>query len=110
VPERVTPGPRLLFVLDHDFGELATVKFFILGQELATRSTLLLPDRLYVHNVNAIPGRTQRYASVDDILAVVERERPDIVFLCAGYLLCEHLGFTAGDLERLIDGLRERGA
>jgi hypothetical protein len=110
VPDRVTPGPRLLFVLDHDFGELATVKFFILGQELATRSTLLLPDRLYVHNVNAIPDRTHRYGSVDDILAAVERERSDVVFLCAGYLLCEHLGFTAGDLERLIDGLRERGA
>ena len=110
IPAEVTAGPRLLFVLDHDFGELATVKFFILGQELAGQSTLLLPDRLYVHNVNAIPGRTHRYGSVEDIFAAVERERSDIVFLCAGYLLCEHLGFSAGDLERLVDGLRERGA
>jgi tetratricopeptide (TPR) repeat protein len=109
LPEKAASGPRLLFVLDHDFGELATVKFFILGQELAAGSTLLLPDRLHVHNVNAIPGRTHQYGSVEDIFAAVERERSDIVFLCAGYLLCEHLGFSAGDLERLIDGLRERG-
>jgi tetratricopeptide (TPR) repeat protein len=109
VPDEVPTGPRLLFVLDTDFGELATVKFFILGQELAGRSTLLLPEKLYRHNVDAIPGRTQRYASADDILAAVDREQSDIVLLCAGYLLCPHLEFTAGDLARLIDGLRERG-
>jgi Tfp pilus assembly protein PilF len=105
----VKPGPRLLFVLDNDFGELTTVKYFVLGQELVGRSTLLLPERLYMFNVDAIPGRTHRYASVDDILKVLERERPEIVFLCSGYLLCEHLGFTLDDLARLVDQLRERG-
>jgi tetratricopeptide (TPR) repeat protein len=106
---KVSPGPRLLFVLDNDFGELATVKFFVLGQELAGRSTLLLPERLYVHNVDAIPGRTHRYASVDDILQMVDQERPDVVFLVSGYLFCPHLEFTSHDLARLIEELRQRG-
>jgi tetratricopeptide (TPR) repeat protein len=109
VPAEITPGPRLLFVLDNDFGELATVKYFVLGQELAGRTTLMLPERLYVHNVDALPGRTHRYGSVDDILQMVDREKPDIVFLCSGYLLWEHLAFTAHDLERLLDQLRARG-
>src|SRR5262249_12115913 len=86
-----------------------TVKFLVLGQELASRATLLLPKGLYIHNVDAIPGRTEQYGSVDDILQVVERERPDIVFLVAGYLLCPHLQFTPEDLERLVALLRARG-
>jgi Flp pilus assembly protein TadD len=109
VPAEVTAGPRLLFVLDNDFGELATVKFFILGQDLAARATLLLPERLYVHNVDAIPGRTFQYGSVEDILQAVDREQPEVVLLCSGYLLCPHLEFTPDSLARLIDRLRERG-
>ena len=109
VPDQVPEGPRLLFVLDNDFGELATVKFFVLGQQLAGRSTLLLPERLYAHNVDAVPGRTEKYASVDDILNAVDRTRPDIVFLVAGYLFCPHLEFTPADLGRLVDALRARG-
>ena len=111
VPDRAdaTPAPRLLFVLDNDFGELTTVKFFVLGQELAGRSTLLLPERLYVHNGDAIPGRTEQYGSVDDVLEVVDRQQPDIVFLCSGYLFWAHLAFMPDDLVRLIDQLRERG-
>jgi tetratricopeptide (TPR) repeat protein len=103
-----SPGPTLMFVLDNDFGELATVKFFVLGQELAGRTTLLLPERLYVHNVDAIPGRTHQYASVEDILQAADQQKPDIVFLVSGYLLCPHLQFSPADLARLIDELRER--
>lgn len=110
VPREVPAGPRLLFVLDNDFGELATVKYLLLGQELAGRATLLLPERLYVHNKNAIPGRTHRYASLDDIVRTVDRERPEIVFLCSGYLLWEHLAFTGDELASLVDHLRERGS
>ena len=109
VPSRVPPGPTLLFVLDNDFGELTTVKYFLLGQELAARSTLLLPERLYAHNADSLPGRTHRYATVDDVLQAADRERPEIVFLCSAYLLREHLGFTAQELERLVDELRARG-
>ena len=109
VADSAPAGPQLLFVLDHDFGELTTVKYFLLGQGLAGRSTLLLPERLYLHNREAIPGRTRCYGSVADILGAVDRERPAIVFLCSGYLLCEHLSLAPGELDTLVDGLRERG-
>jgi Flp pilus assembly protein TadD len=111
VPDQaaVTPGPRLLFVLDNDFGELATVKFFVLGQALAGRATLLLPERLYVHNADAIHGRTHRYGSVEDILEAVDREQSEIVFLCSAYLFWDHLAFTKEDLGRLSDALQDRG-
>ena len=109
VADPVPAGPRLLFVLDNDFGELTTVKYFLLGRELAGRTTLLLPDRLYLHNRDSIPGRTRRYRSVADILDAVDRERPAIVFLCSGYLFCEHLGYTHEELDDLVCGLRERG-
>jgi Flp pilus assembly protein TadD len=109
VPEPPPPGARLLFVLDNDFGELTTVKYFLLGQSLAARTTLLLPERLYGHNREAVPGRTRRYGSMADILDVVDREQPAIVFLCSGYLLCEHLSWPPGDLAHLVNGLRERG-
>jgi hypothetical protein len=108
VADPVPAGPRLLFVLDNDFGELTTVKYFLLGQELAGRSTLLLPERLYVHNREAIPGRTRCYGSVADILEAADRDQPAIVFLCSGYLLCEHLSLAPEELARLVDGLRER--
>jgi tetratricopeptide (TPR) repeat protein len=109
VPEPAPAGPGLLFVLDSDFGELTTLKYLVLGQALAGRTRLLLPERLYAHNADALPGRTERYGSVAEILAVVERERPAIVFLCSGYLFCPHLGFAPDDLARLVERLRERG-
>ncbi|HMC56779.1 MAG TPA: tetratricopeptide repeat protein [Gemmatimonadaceae bacterium] len=110
VPRDVPDGPRLLFVLDNDFGELTTAGYFLLGQpRLAGRTTLLLPERLYAHNADLIAGRTHSYATVDDILRTVDRERAEIVFLCSGYLLWDHLKFTTRDLTRLVDGLRERG-
>jgi tetratricopeptide (TPR) repeat protein len=109
VPDQAIPGPKLLFVLDNDFGELTTVKYFLLGQALAARATLLLPERLYAHNRDALPGRTRRYRSVADVLEVVDREQPAIVFLCSGYLLWDHLSFAPEELALLVDGLRERG-
>jgi Flp pilus assembly protein TadD len=109
VPEPLGPGSRLLFVLDNDFGELTTVKCFLLGQKLTAGATLLLPETLYSQNDAAIPGRTHRYGSVEDILVAVDREQPEIVFLCSAYLFWAHLRFTPDDIARLIDGLRERG-
>jgi len=100
---------RLLFVLDNDYGELTTLKYLVLGQPLAHRVTLLLPDRLYAHNADAIPGRTHRYGSMEDVLQTADQEKPDVVFLCSGYLFCAHNIFTPDVLERLIQLLRERG-
>src|SRR5207245_1785154 len=100
---------RLLFVLDNDYGELTTLMYFVLGQQLAHRATLLLPDRLYAHNADAIRGRTHRYGSLEDVIQMADSEKPDIVFLCSGYLFCAHHIFTPDVLERLIQLLRDRG-
>ncbi|HMC56041.1 MAG TPA: tetratricopeptide repeat protein [Gemmatimonadaceae bacterium] len=103
-------GPRLLFVLDNDFGELTTFKYLLLGQpQLAARTTLLLPERLFAHNADAVAGRTHRYATAKDVLDLVDREQPGIVFLCSAYLFCPHLEWSVANLERLIAALRARG-
>ena len=102
-------APRLLFVLDNDYGELTTLMYLLMGQPLARLSTLLLPDRLFAHNADTIPGRTHRFGSLEDVLDVVERLSPDIVFLCSGYLMSPHLILSAEELDRLVELLRQRG-
>lgn len=115
VPSAPGPGtpspaaaPRLLFVLDNDYGELTTLMYLMLGQRLQRDSTLLLPPRLYAHNADIVAGRTHCYHSLDDVMNVVERERPDIAFLCSGYLFCAHEIFALETLEHLVARLRDR--
>lgn len=103
-------GPDLLFVLDADYGELTTLMYLILGRPLYPRSALLLPDRLFKQNPDALPGRTYRYASVDDILEVAARLSPKAVFLCAGYLMPVHGLVSVDELHRLVTTLRVRGS
>ncbi len=102
-------GERLMFVLDSDYGELTTVMLLLFGQEMAARATLLLSPRLYVNNRDVLPGRTHPVTSVEDVMAAVERERPDVVFLCSGYLFSIHELFSLEALERLVRLLGERG-
>ncbi len=104
----VSPA-RLLFVLDNDYGELTTLMYLLLGQELVSHATLLLPERLFANNANALPGRTRRYESLEDILAAVERERPDVVFLCSAYLMTIHELLTLEELEQLVQQLGRSG-
>jgi hypothetical protein len=99
----------LLFVLDNDYGELTTLMYLLLGQDLLGRSTLLLPDRLYASNRDVMPGRTHRYGSVADILAAVDAGRPQVVFLLSGYLFAIHRIFSLQALDGLVRDLRERG-
>jgi Flp pilus assembly protein TadD len=106
--ESAVRSPKLLFVLDNDYGELTTLMYMLMGQPLARDATLLLPDRLFAHNADAISGRTHRFATLHDVLAAVEREAPDIVFVCSGYLMAQHGIMAEEDLARLIDALRER--
>lgn len=100
---------RLLFVLDNDYGELTTLMYLLLGQELVSHATLLLPERLFANNAHALPGRTRRYDSLEDILAAVERERPDVVFLCSAYLMTIHELLTLEELEQLVQQLGRSG-
>jgi Flp pilus assembly protein TadD len=108
------PGPEpdragLLFVLDNDYGELTTLMYLVLGRELASRSTVLLPGRLIESNADALPGRTRPYASIEDVLQAVDAAKPAVVFLCSGYLFSIHELFTLEDLARLVDALLSRG-
>ena len=100
---------RLLFVLDDDYGELTTLMYLVLGQDFARRATLLLPDRLYASNADALPGRTGRYGSPDDVLRVVDAERPHVAFLLSAYLYSVHGNMSLEALERLVELLRDRG-
>jgi tetratricopeptide (TPR) repeat protein len=103
------PGPRLMFVLDSDYGELTTVMLLLFGQEMSARASLLLSPRLYVNNRDVLPGRTHPFTSVDDVMRAVDRERPDVVFLCSGYLFSIHELLSLEALERLVRLLREQG-
>jgi hypothetical protein len=69
----------------------------------------LLPDRLFAKNSDALPGKTHRYASMEDILRVVDAEEPEVVFICSGYLFSIHQILSLDDLERLAIALRDRG-
>jgi tetratricopeptide (TPR) repeat protein len=100
---------KLLFVLDNDYGELTTLMYLLLGQELVGSTTLLLPERLFANNAGALPGRTRRYDTLEDIVTAVDRERPDVVFLCSAYLMTIHELLTLEELERLVGLLAERG-
>jgi tetratricopeptide (TPR) repeat protein len=102
-------APRLLFILDDDYGELTTLMYLVLGQPLLAQTMVLVPDRLFEKNADALPGRIHRYVSVEDILQLVDRHRPEVVFLCSGYLLPIHRLLALEELEHLVTSLRERG-
>jgi tetratricopeptide (TPR) repeat protein/glycosyltransferase involved in cell wall biosynthesis len=102
-------GARLMFVLDTDYGELTTIMYMILGQVLAANTTLLMPSRLFVNNRETLPGRTEVYASVNDIVEAVDRLHPDIVFLCSAYLFSIHHICTPEQLQELVAVLTSRG-
>lgn len=108
-PSSSKPEARLLFVFDNDYGELTTAMYMLIGQELARQTTFLLPPRLYVTNQDSLPDRAGPYRTPDDVIRVVDAEKPDVVFLCSGYLFSIHGIFSLPTLERLVQLLDERG-
>lgn len=106
--KRSAENARLLFVLDNDYGELTTVMYLLLGQDWADRVMLLLPDHLYQTNSQAIPGRTFRFGSIQEVEHAIDSFHPDIAFLCSGYLYAMHDLFSLEELEHLIDFLGKR--
>lgn len=99
---------NLLFVIDNDFGALGTVMYFLHGQPLAQRSTLLLPSKAHAYH-GALGVASRPYGSLDDIVRAVEAEAPDVVLLYSGYLLASQGLLTIGGLRRLVRELRVRG-
>jgi hypothetical protein len=101
--------PRLLFVMDNDFGALGTVAYLMHRQPLAAGSTLLLPRRAHELHDGRLPIASRPYQSLQDILDFVEADSPDVVFLYSGYLLTQQRLLTIRALRRLIRALRQRG-
>ncbi|MFK7974591.1 MAG: hypothetical protein AB8C02_00555, partial [Halioglobus sp.] len=86
----LTSSPRLLFLLNNDYGELGLAMYFLQGRELVSSSTVLLPPRLFENNKHTLPCETQEYTCIEDIVGVVDSIEPDIVFLFSGYILPNH--------------------
>ncbi len=106
MPSHDGGSPKLLFVLSNDFGELSNALYFTLGTEF--RATFLLPERLFVANRDSIPHPVLCYRTTHDILAAVERDRPDLVGLFSGYLYAINGLFEPDDLEAMVRALQGR--
>ncbi|MAF64466.1 MAG: hypothetical protein CMJ84_02240 [Planctomycetes bacterium] len=102
-------APSCLFVISGERGELALATSFLRGQPFAAAARLLVPEALLAAAGPSPPAPTAPYEDVDDVLRTADELRPDLVFLCCGYLLV-HEGLLAHDeLERLVEGLLGRG-
>ena len=98
--------PKLLFVLSNDYGELSNALYVLRGTGL--HAVLLLPERLFDTNRDALQVAAQRYTSPADVLAAVDREQPDVVFLFSAYLYAINGIFDLGAVEALLGELRRR--
>jgi hypothetical protein len=103
-----TRSPRLLFILNNDYGELGLAMYFLQGRNLASTTTLLLPPRLFSKNKDTLPGKTYSYDSIEDILRTVDETQPDIVFLFSGYILPLHQIVSLEETEALVQLLSDR--
>lgn len=86
----IARSPRLLFLLNNDYGELGLAMYFLQGRDLVSSSTVLLPPRLFADNKDTLPCETLEYKSIEDIVGTVDATKPDIVFLFSGYILPNH--------------------
>ena len=98
--------PKLLFVLSNDYGELSNALYVLRGTGL--HAMLLLPERLFDINRATVQVPTQRYTIAADVLAAVDREQPDVVFLFSAYLYAINGIFDIGAVEALLGELRRR--
>lgn len=103
-----TRSSRFLFLLNNDYGELCLAMYFLQGRELMNSSTLLLPPRLFAKNESTLPVQTFEYASIDDVIRIVDATRPEIVFLFSGYILPLHDVISHEGMARLLQLLSDR--
>jgi len=100
-------GPRLLFVLSSDYGELANALYFVRDQPF--HSTFLLPDRLFAANAGRLPVSARAYYAAADVLAAVDAESPDLVLLFSGYLFPVNQILEVDAVAGLVTELNRRG-
>lgn len=99
---------RALLVLSKDYGELGVALSLLRGQEFARRARMLLPPPLFSINKEALPVAASPYATLDEILRVVEAHEPDLVFLLSGYLLSNDQWLSRESLDTFLQRLRDR--
>ena len=92
--------PKLLFVLSNDYGELFNAMYFLKGMDF--HPVILMPSRLFATNQSSLSLPTHCYQTTGDILSVVERERPDALFLFSGYLYVINRILDTKSLEELV--------
>jgi hypothetical protein len=97
---------RLLFLLSNDYGELSNALYVLRDEGLD--ATLLLPERLFDANRDALAVRARRYGTLADVIDALDSERPDIVFLFSAYLYVVNGIFELGTVEALLDELQGR--
>lgn len=106
---RPSRDARLVFVISNDYGELSNALYFLQGQALASRATLLLPPRVYAVNKDRLPVPVVEYTTAGEVVEIVRRIEPAVVFLFSGYLYTINELFSVESLEMLIQFLREKG-
>src|SRR5690348_9812897 len=109
MPPETSAESRLLFVVDNDFGALGTMMYFLHGQPVAARATLLLPRRLHELHGATLAVASRPYGSVADILAAVDAERPAVVLLASAYRLTAKNALGVQGVRELLGALRQRG-
>lgn len=107
---RADPARQLLFVISGDYGELSNALYLLADQPFAPHATVALPPSLYEANAGALPCTARAYESPDDLIALVDAERPPVVFLFSGYLFSFSSPVTIDGLERLVASLRAHGS
>jgi hypothetical protein len=105
----ISPATRLLFVIDNDYGALGTVMYMLHRQPIASQATLALPASRHQLHAGGLPVASRPYESLQDLLRIVEAERPEVVFLVSGFLLTRHNLLSYDELRELIVTLRARG-
>ena len=104
-----SPPAKALFVIDNDFGALGLIMYLLHRQPLAARATLLLPRRAYEMHDGRLKVATRPYESLQDILDVVRKESPEVVFLVSGYLFASSRLLKIEALRELVRALQQRG-
>jgi hypothetical protein len=102
-------GARSLIVVSKSQEELALAMSFLRGQEFADRAHLLLPRDLYSIERDELPVSAAPYEALEDIIKVVDRHQPDLVFLFSAYLFSFHGLLSRESLDALLRHLRDRG-
>lgn len=102
-----TSRAKLLFLLSNDYGELSCAVHFTTGCDFDV--VMAAPARIYSANQKHRIRNMVAYSSSQELAEIVDRENPDIVFLCSGYLFAINQLFSIEEFASLIRRIRKRG-